>query len=301
MKDKLHRQALHKPRTHPVFINFLRYRNLLNTCKRKAKQKYYNGLLEESKYDIRKTWKVLNTLTGRTNDKSSTSDAFCIDNELVKDPQKIADGFCSFFTEIGKQYADAIGQTNRSFEFYLDHNPSTKSMFFSPTDCLEISKILKLLKPKKSTGHDGISTQLLKNINEGIIKPISIIVNKSLYEGQVPEQMKMAKVVPIFKSKDKEVFNNYRPISLLPSISKILEKVVHKRLYHFLATNDVFYKSQYGFRPKHSTVDAVAEFTYDTIMSFESEKYVLATYLDLSKAFDAIKHDILLHKLSIME
>ena len=113
-RDNLYRKAINKPRTHPAYVKFLKYRNLLNTLKRKAKESYYNNLLDQYKHDIKKTWKILNSITGRLNDKSSVSDVFCIDNTLTQDHKKIADGFCSFFATVGKHYADAIRQSKKT-------------------------------------------------------------------------------------------------------------------------------------------------------------------------------------------
>ena len=127
-------------------------------------------------------------------------------------------------------------------------------------------------------------------------EPLTILINKSLQNGTVPDPLKLAKVIPIYKSKNKELLNNYRPISLLPAFSKILEKIVFKRLYHFLSSQGVFYQSQYGFRPQHSTNHAVHEFVDDTIDSFDDKKHTIGIFLDLSKAFDTIDHNILISK-----
>ena len=98
--------------------------------------------------------------------------------------------------------------------------------------------LIKSLKPKKGTGHDNISTLFIHNNKHALIKPISILINKSMEIGTVPDACKIAKVVPIYKAKDKELFTNYRPISLLPSVSKLLEKIIHKRVYYFLMMQD---------------------------------------------------------------
>ncbi len=153
------------------------------------------------------------------------------------------------------------------------------------------------MKDKKSSGHDNLSSHFLKLINKEISYPISIILNKSLQNGHVPDSLKLAKIIPIYKAKAKDEFVNYRPISLLPVISKILEKLVHSRLYSFLDSCKVFNDTQYGFRPKHNIIDAVTKFHTDANAYLENKESVIAMYCDLSRAFDTINYNILFKKL----
>ena len=246
---------------------------------------------------MRKTWKLVNSVAGKSNDKSNISESFKIDGNIETNPSVISEHFCNYFTNIGRRCADAISKPKHDPVHYLNTDRLSNSFYLLPTDPSEIINLLGTFKSKTSTGYDNISMMVLKYISQEIATPLSTLFNKSFSDGIFPNQMKTSKVVPVYKAKDQQQFTNYRPISLLPSISKILEKAVHKRLYTFLLRHNVLYDNQFGFRPKHSTDIAVAELVSDILLAFERNESTIATFLDLSKAFDTIDHNILFDKL----
>jgi len=171
-------------------------------------------------------------------------------------------------------------------------------LFLNPTTPTELSEITSNLKSSNSTGFDDISTALLKSIIPEIDEVLSHIFNQSLITGIIPSKLKIAKVIPIFKAGDSHAFSNYRPISILPAISKILEKIFYVRLHDFIVKNNILSPHQYGFRQKHSTYMAINDLYTKITEDLDNKLHTIGLFLDLSKAFDTLNHQILLSKLN---
>ena len=283
----------------PVSTNrYKNYRNLLKRILRHSKIAYFTGKCLEYKQNSKKLWQLINQVINKGPKKTQIIENLKIDNLLKYSPYDITKGFCDHFASVGKRYAENIEPPDVLVETYIDHiTVNQQCMFLHPTDTQEISSLIQLLPAKSSSGFDDISNNLLKQLSPSILTPLCLIYNLSLNTGIFPELMKRADVSPLFKSKLHCDTNNYRPISLLLTISKILEKLVYKRTYSFLEKTNQIYKNQYGFRSQHSCENAVSELASEVIKGFQNGFYTAALFLDLSKAFDTLEHDVLLMKL----
>ena len=300
-RDKLYIKWKKCPETSPNFIlyenNYKSSCSILQKNIRNAKKVYYKKQFENYKCDIKKTWKQINDVLSNKSKTAELPKYFFDGNVKLTENIDIANCFNNFFCNIGPLLANSIeNPENKCFSDYLKLNILSSFSFYT-VDTESISKIINSLKPKSSSGHDDLSSIQLKFISNDIIAILTLIINQSLCTGIVPNSLKIAKVSPIYKKGDRHLTDNYRPISLLPVISKVLEKVVFLQVYNYFVENKLLYDSQYGFRKLHSTEFAGLEFTDKIITNLDEGKLPLAIFLDLSKAFDTIDHSILIHKL----
>ena len=198
---------------------------------------------------------------------------------------------------LGVHYLIKFSQYPPAWIIYLNSISPLLFFSFNPVNEECIEKYIKNFKNKSSYGYDNISNKLIKSAGHILVKQLTVIVNQCLHTGIYPSQLKLSRVKPLFKKGNKTHFNNYRPISLLPSLSKIFEYVIFDQLLHYFIEKKLLRMEQYGFRPGHSTELAAVRLVDHLISQMDNHSIPINVYIDLSKAFDTLNHNIHLSKL----
>ena len=304
-RDSVYEKYLRAPNGSPIkyfFKEDARNRDkIIRSTLRSAEKKYYECLFLKYKHDIKSTWNAINEILGKKKNKNAGCDSFCFVHEgkNITDLNEIANLFNQFFSQIGHEYANNLMNTPDGYKKYFENQQRNENvLIFNHVSETDVLKIISSLSPKTSFGYDLISTKLLQFSKLILCKPLTTLINQSISQSKFPDCLKIAKVVPIYKKDDKKLFSNYRPISLLPSISKVFEKVISSQLTDFFVQNDLFFGSQYGYRTKHSTTHAGIELVDRIQKLWVANEIPLCIFLDLSKAFDTLNYDVLLWKLS---
>lgn len=277
------------------------WRNITTSRIHKAKVNHFQNELEKNKQNPQSIWKIVKELNPQT--ESSQPNSILENDKLLNDPESIAKCFNSFFSEIYQTLSkSSVAQNTENYlaktKIHVDSLLPENIQFYIPLISGKfVSSELKNMKVKKSTGLDNISAKFLKMAEPIIFTPICEIINISIKTGIFPDQWKMAKVIPIPKTGNLQDPNNYRPISILPIISKIAERHIFNSLYKYLSKYNLLYKLQSGFRKYHSCETALIRIIDAWLEAIDNNKINTAILIDFRKAFDLVDHKILLQKL----
>ena len=296
-KNILCTASIKSPTEHNISL-FKMYRNLYNKLVRAAKKLYYETELQNNQNNLKQTWKILKEAIKANKNKSNTVEFLKINGIGTTDPLTIAEHFNTHFSTMANTVASKIVPSANPPDAHCKKFDCSFSSSNRPISLSELLDSTKEMQSKSSTDQNGLSSSFIKSIISEIAEPIRHIFNLSLKTGTVPGKLKTAKVIPIFKSGEACNVDNYRPISLLCTFSKIFEKIVASRLTDYIDANNILNKFQFGFRKCHSTSHPMVHLMNKISNALNEKKFAITIFCDLQKAFDTCQHDILLKKLS---
>ena len=270
-------------------------RNEVNNSIKKVKKSYYYKTFETYNGNSRKTWETINEVTRRKSGKATINE-LKLNGARITNSTEIAEGFNKFFAEIGPELSRDLEEVGTSFDEFVIQASSCFS-FQRVTRLHVLSQLNKLCK-RKATGLDSVSARLLRECPDLISGSLALIFNQSIDTGIFPDEWMSARITPLFKKAgSRSDPSNYRPISIIPVVAKVFERIIYDQLYHYLNENDLLSQHQSGFRSLHSTVTALIEATDNWSLNIDRGFINAVVFLDLKKAFDTVDHNILLSKL----
>ena len=292
-RDKLYQKYLNN-KTDLNKRVYRKYANKLTDVLRASEVMHYKKQLKDHSGNSQSLWKIFGKILNSKKSSSHIINKIKSSNKDITDNRLIAQEFNKYFCGIGEKLARDFDNTNSidNHKTYL-RNKVERSFYFHEITESELVQEIDKLDNKKIPGYDDISVKFIKLCGPLVNKPLVMIFNQSIKTGEYPNELKIAKVIPLFKKGDKTLVSNYRPISLLSIINKIFEKLIYKRLYKFLIKHNVLYKYQFGFRKGYSTDMALIEIIDNIKTAIDNNKFVCGIFLDLTKAFDTVNHQIL--------
>ena len=278
------------------------FRNKVSSMIKTAKNNMYRAKIEKGKDDPRTIWKIFKEFgASRKRATSEMINGLKENGRHISDDKEMANLFNKYFVNIAAQLKGPVEKPDfKHIKEFVDSKVPTNESFSIPNiNNAFVLNFLKSLDVTKATGLDCIGPRILKIAPEILSPSISYIINKSLTSGSFPQPWKEAKISPIFKNGSKDDVNNYRPISILATLSKIIEKWIQKHFMSFLNSHKLLHENQSGFREGHSTESALISMIDSWLKAINDGKYVGCLMIDFRKAFDLVDHSLLLQKLEL--
>ena len=294
-RNKLLKEFL-KNRTSENQNKFRKYRNSLRLTIRHAKKLYYESQFEKHRENPKRLWADLLEAVQIKTGGCDLPDRFEVEGRDVTNPTLIADLFNKYFSQVAPSLDKTLGPSDRDPISFLSHMTVPDTMTFCPVSEDQVSYVVSNLKDA-SAGIDTITAKLIKALLPNILPQITHLMNLCLTRSIFPNIFKTALITPVFKAGHRSQFTNYRPISVLPVFSKVLETIMYNQLISFISSNDILYDYQFGFRSKHSTYMPISLLHDYVTMNLSKGNTSACIYLDLARAFDTVNIKILLEKL----
>ena len=302
-RARLHEKAKKQPFNNTLQKSYRSFRNFVTLNIKTVRSKYYEQKFLKCKDNQNEKWKFVKDMLNKTRADASSSIKLNVEkfgeSKILEEPKLVAEEFNTFFVNIGAKLAAALPSSTINFTSFMPSlsNTNLSELNFQEIDACDLLPIIENLSIKKATGYDNISIRAVKE-NKLTIIPILVYLTNLVIENSVfPQCMKVARVTPLLKKGDTTDCNNYRPISILSVISKIIERVLAMQITEHMELNSLLVENQFGFRKGRSTTDAIHKLMEDLYINFNSRTITHGIFLDFSKAFDTIDHEILVKKL----
>ena len=275
-----------------TYNSYKNYCNLLKRLLRAAECSYYNAKFESFGKNAKNNWKLLNSLMGRQHVENNI--CLTVNNESITDIKQIAEKFNDYFASLPAAISAQLPPPANNLNELNHINRTESSLFLYDCTTFEVEKLIKTLK---GSDNDTVSVKMLKIGAQYFANIIASLFNVFIYTTTYPDILKVARITPIHKSGPSDDLHNYRPISILKNLDKLLERMLYNRLNSFLMLNNILSPVQFGFKKGENTETAILQLFTHILPAFQDCKYALCIYLDFSRAFDTVVPSILLKKL----